>query len=164
MLLRPAAPVEAALVPAFFVPETKTVESLLSEFRRERRASAVVVDEYGGTAGLVTLEDAVEAIVGEIRDEYDTPEGFVRELGDNRYLLSGRLSIDDWTDLFGMSVDDRRMATLGGLVVSLLGHLPVEGERTRYGNIQFTVTRMRGRRVSEVLVEYAATNDGEDDS
>jgi len=115
------------LHPVWFVPETKTVESLLSAFREQHRDFAVVVDEYGGTAGLVTLEDVVEAIVGDIQDEYDRSEQNVRELGDDRYLLSGGLAIADWTEMFDLPVSDRRLATLGGLVIRLLGHLPHEG-------------------------------------
>ncbi|HUU43534.1 MAG TPA: hemolysin family protein, partial [Planctomycetota bacterium] len=137
-------PVDALLHRVWFVPETKTIESLLDEFRREKRSFAVVVDEYGGTAGLVTLEDVVEAIVGEIHDEYDTVDQTVSDLGNNRYLLPGRLSIAEWTEMFGLPVADRRLATLGGLVVRLLGHLPHEGEQVRFGNVLFTVKRMRG--------------------
>ena len=163
-LLERDRPIEELLGRVYFVPETKTVESLLAEFRQEKRSSAVVVDEYGGTAGLVTLEDVVETIVGEIHDEYDRIEPTVTELGEDRYLLSGRLAIADWTGMFGLSVADRRLATLGGLVIRLLGHLPHEGEQVCYGNVQFTVKRMRGRGVEEVLVEYVAPEAEEESS
>lgn len=154
VLLEPRKPVDQLLHRAYFVPETKTVESLLADFRREKQTFAIVVDEYGGTAGLVTLEDVVEVIVGEIHDEHDRPHETVRELGNDRYLLSGRISIADWTEMFGMPVGDRRLATLGGLVIQLLGHLPKEGEQVRCGNILFTVKRMRRRGIEKVLVEY----------
>ncbi len=154
VLLESQKPVDELLHRTYFVPETKTVESLLADFRREKQTFAIVVDEYGGTAGLVTLEDVVEVIVGEIHDEHDRPQETVRELGNNRYLLSGRLSISDWTEMFGLPVGDRRLATLGGLVIRLLGHLPKEGEQVRYGNVLFTVRRMRRHGVEQVLVEY----------
>lgn len=163
-LLGPERPIEGLLSRAWFVPETKTVESLLGEFRAENRTFAIVVDEYGGTAGLVTLEDAVEVIVGEIHDEYDIPRRPVRKLGENRYLLSGRTSITDWTEMFDMPVGDRRLATLGGLIIRLLGHLPHEGEQVKYGNLLFTVTRMRTRSIEEVQVEYVRPQDAEEEA
>jgi len=154
-LLDPDRPIAEMLERVYFVPETKTVESLLGDFRTQQRTSAIVVDEYGGTAGLVTLEDVVETIVGEIHDEHDRPEETVQDLGGDRYLLSGRITIADWAEMFGMPVGDRRLATLGGLVIQLLGHLPHEGEQVKYGNVTFTVKRMRGRGIHEVLVECA---------
>jgi CBS domain containing-hemolysin-like protein len=160
LLAPPERPLQGMLRPVHFVPETKTVESLLNEFRRQNRVFAVVVDEYGGTAGLVTLKDVVEAIVGEIREEREEAEPMVREVGENRWLLSGRLSVVDWAKMFNLAVGDRRLATLGGLVTLLLRKLPAEGEQVRYGNILFTVTRMKGPSVEEVLVEYSPEKPG----
>jgi len=140
--------------PVLFVPESKTVESLLREFRREHRQIAIVVDEYGGTEGLVTLEDILEEIVGEIGDEFDQPEPEpVRRIEEDRYLLSGDLSIREWSGIFGFDVGRGRMNTLGGFVTSLLGHLPRPGERVDYKNLSFEVEAMRGRRVATVLLE-----------
>ncbi len=153
VLLHPDRTLDDLLQKAWFVPETKSVESLLAEFRLEKKTSAVVVDEYGGTAGLATLEDVVEAIVGDIHDEHDRPETPARACGENCFVLSGRTPVADWADMFGLRVEERRPATLGGLVLLLLGRLPKEGEEVRYGNVRFTITRVRGRSVEEVLVE-----------
>lgn len=153
VFLGPHRPIDEMLQKPWFVPETKSVESLLAEFRREKKTTAVVVDEYGGTAGLVTLEDVVEAIVGDIHDEYDRPGPGPRACGENCYLLSGRTAVADWAEMFGLAVEDRRAATLGGLVLLLLGRLPKEGEQVVYGNVRFTIMRVRGRSVEEVLVE-----------
>ncbi len=160
-LLDPDTPLDAMIEKPWFVPETKSVESLLAEFRREKRTTAVVVDEYGGTAGLVTLEDVVEALVGDIHDEYDRPELSARACGENSWLLPGRTSVADWAEMFGMSVTDRRPATLGGFVLMLLGHLPKEGEQVSWGGVRFTIMRVRGRSVEEVLVEYVGGAPGE---
>jgi CBS domain containing-hemolysin-like protein len=153
VFLNPGKPVMEMINRVYYVPETKTVESLLSEFRHQKKTTAIVVDEYGGTAGLVALEDAVEAIVGEIHDEYDKPEAAVREFGENSYLLSGRVSVADWAEMFDIDVEDRRPATLGGLVIMLLGHLPKEGEQAGFANVRFTITRVRAHCIEEVLVE-----------
>jgi CBS domain containing-hemolysin-like protein len=162
VFLNPGRPLEEMLRKAYFVPESKTVESLLHEFRTLKRTAVVVVDEYGGTAGLVTLEDVVETIVGEIHDEYDLPELAARMCGENCYLLSGRLSVSEWAEMFGIVVEDRRPATLGGLVLMLLGHLPKEGEQVRYGNLRFTITRVSRHSVEEVMVEYAEPPEGQE--
>lgn len=160
-LLDPTRPIDEVLEKVYYVPESKTVESLLGEFRREKKTTAIVVDEYGGTAGLVTLEDVVEAIVGDIHDEYDVPKPKARVCGENCYVLSGRVSVSDWADVFGLTVAERRPVTLGGLVLMLLGHLPKEGEQAACGNVRFTITRVRGRSVEEVLVECSAPPAGE---
>lgn len=153
VLLDPGRPLDELMEKAWFVPEAKSVESLLGEFRREKKTTAVVVDEYGGTAGLVTLEDVVEAIVGDIHDEYDAREPAARACGENCFILSGRTAVSDWAGMFGLPAQDRRPATLGGLVLLLLGHLPKEGEQVQHGNVRFTITRVRGRSIEEVLVE-----------
>ena len=153
VFLNPGKPVMEMVNKVYYVPETKTVESLLSEFRHLKKTSAIVVDEYGGTAGLVALEDAVEAIVGELHDEYDKRERAVRVFGENSYLLSGRVPVSEWAEMFDIDVEDRRPATLGGLVIMLLGHLPREGEQASYSNVRFTITRVRGHCIEEVLVE-----------
>ena len=136
-----------------FIPETKTVESLLREFRKEKKKVAIVVDEYGGTEGMVTLEDILEAVVGEIEDEYDRGEELVRKVGEGAYLLAGRLSIREWSQIFRTDLPAEGVDTLGGFIVFSLGRLPREGDRVRHGNLQFTVRRVLGRRVQQILVE-----------
>ncbi len=161
-LMNPDKPVRELVRTVAFVPETKTVESMLQEFRRTNTQFAIVVDEYAGTAGLVTLEDLAEEIVGEIEDEYDQPQEPVGHLGPGSYRLSGRLSIRDWEDIFDIGLKERHVNTVGGLVVSLLGHLPGVGEKVKLGNLVFTVSRMSRRRVEQVTVELCENgNDAE---
>jgi CBS domain containing-hemolysin-like protein len=143
-----------------FVPETKTVESLLREFRNEKRSVAIVVDEYGGTEGMVTLEDILEAIVGEIEDEYDRGEEPVRKVGEDAYLLAGGLSIREWSQTFGMDLPAEGADTLGGYIVFSLGRLPVEGDVVRYRNLEFTVKRVVGRRVQRILARATGPGAG----
>lgn len=136
-----------------FVPETKTVESLLRQFRKEGQSVAIVLDEYGGTEGMVTLEDILEAIVGEIEDEYDRGEDPVRQVGKDAYLLAGGLSIREWEQIFGVDLPAEGVGTLGGFIVFSLGRLPKKGDVVRYRNLSFTVRRVAGRRVQRILVE-----------
>ena len=160
LFLHPSDDVRAHVRAVPFVPESKTIESLLRDFRREHRQIAIVVDEYGGTEGLITLEDILEEIVGEISDEFDQPEPDpVTKIEEDRYLLSGDLSIRDWSGLFGFDVDSGRLNTLGGFVTSLLGHVPRKGDRVDYRNLSFEVASTRGHRVATVLLERREPDD-----
>ena len=136
-----------------FVPDTARIEPVLHQFRERKCQFAVVVDEYGGWAGIVTLEDIVEEIVGDISDEFDTDVEPVQKIGPDKYVLSGGVSIRDWSEIFGIDLDLAEVATLGGFIVLRLGRLPHEGEAVRLGNLVFTVRRISGRRVAEVLIE-----------
>jgi CBS domain containing-hemolysin-like protein len=120
-------PVSAVLRPASFVPDTKNAGDLLREMQRRRNHVAVVVDEYGGTAGLVTIEDILEEIVGEITDEYDQELPPVQELGDGRYRVTSRLDIGDLGELYGLALDDEDVETVGGLLAKFLGRVPIPG-------------------------------------
>lgn len=138
-----------------FVPETKRVASLLTEIRRAKSHLFVVVDEYGGTAGLVTLEDILEELVGEITDESDPT---VEEDGDDQCIeagitLSGRLNIDDANEEYGLALEKDGWDTVGGLVLDLAGRVPQEGECYDTERYRLTVVRMHGRRIEEVLIE-----------
>lgn len=151
--LAPDRPLATLVRPVHYVPETKTVESLLKEFRANRIQLAMVVDEYGGVAGLVTLEDCLEEIVGEIEDETDRPGPEpVRRLGPAEYLLAGNLSIRSWADLFDQDRPDvgGRYSTVAGFVTSLLGRVPRQGDAATWRNLEFTVEEVRRRRVMRV--------------
>ena len=151
--LNPEAPLADLVRPVHYVPETKAVESLLKTFRARRIQFAVVVDEYGGLAGLVTLEDCLEEIVGEIEDETDVPAAEpVQRLGPSQYLLAGNLSIRSWEDLFGMDLPEGggRHTTVAGFVTSLLERLPQRGDTARWRNLEFCVDEVRRRRVTRV--------------
>ncbi|MGM0983572.1 MAG: HlyC/CorC family transporter [Pseudomonadota bacterium] len=139
---------DEVLRPAMFVPESKRLNSLLKEFQDTRNHMAVVVDEYGGTAGIVTIEDILEEIVGEIEDEHDIDEEIdIRELGDDRYAIRALTTIEDFNDRFGTRFSDDEFDTLGGLVMQRFGHLPGRGEHTDIGGWRFTVLNADNRRI-----------------
>jgi CBS domain containing-hemolysin-like protein len=147
--------VERLLRPAHFVPETKRVSDLLKEFQRQQVQSAVVVDEYGGTAGLVTIEDLLEEIVGEIQDEYDVEEPMIERLSDDEARVDGRANVDDLADLFGTDVpleDEDEYDTVGGLIYHRIGGVPRPGDQVSLDGLTLTVEKTDGRRVSKVLV------------
>jgi CBS domain containing-hemolysin-like protein len=146
-----AASVQTLMRPAHFVPETKKVFDLLRELQREKVHLAIVVDEYGGTAGLVTIEDLLEEIVGEIADEYDTEERMIEE-SEQGYLVDGRLSVEDLAALVGMPLPDENWDTVGGLILGLAGRVPEEGETFQVDGVQLTAERVQGRRVARVRV------------
>ncbi len=135
---------------AYFVPETKRVSDLLAEFRRSNQQLAVVQDEYTGTEGIVSLEDLIEEIVGDIRDEYDVDEPEVQVLSATESIIDGRMSIDDVNDRLGIELPHEDVNTIGGLVFSLLGQEPVSGDRVHSDGVDFVVEAMDGQRVSSV--------------
>ncbi|MBK1648189.1 HlyC/CorC family transporter [Rhabdochromatium marinum] len=133
---------------AIFVPESKRLNVLLKEFRSSRNHMAIVVDEYGAAAGLATIEDVLEQIVGEIEDEHDFDEGaFIFKRGKGEYTVKARTSIEDFNDYFGSELSSEDVDTIGGLVVHALGKLPVRGERIEVEGFRFTVLRADSRRV-----------------
>ncbi len=151
---RSDAPLQTLMRPAYFVPLTKNVKNLLTEMRKHRVHIAIVVDEYGGTAGLVTIEDILEEIVGEIQDEYDAVEEvLVQRLPAGGYLINGRLDIYSLEKLLHVELSDDDADTVGGFVLSQLGHVPAPGEATERKGWLFTVLHLDGRRVSKLRVE-----------
>jgi putative hemolysin len=137
--------------PAFFVPEAKKLDDLLTEMQSNRTHIAIVVDEYGGVAGLVTLEDILEEIIGEIRDEYDQSEElpFVK-INDNEYVFQGNIDLDDFNETMGTEIEKDMADTLGGLMYGLMGKVPVGGEQVIVENVQLTVEKVVGRRIQKV--------------
>ena len=136
-----------------FVPETKKISELLREFQGRRMHMAVVVDEYGGTAGLVTLEDILEEIVGEIRDEYDVEEDLIKVLDERTAEVLAKINLHDLNEELGLELPDEEFDTLGGFVYDLAGEVPEKGTRWSHGNIDFTVLDVRGQRIAKVRVE-----------
>ncbi len=152
------------LRPALFVPETKQVDSLFREMQRDHTQMSVVVDEYGGTAGIVTLEDMIEEIVGNLQDEYDEEEAEIVRRDDTTFVMDGKTALDDVADAVGAAMPEDDYDTLAGLVVGLLDRIPDEGEQpeTRYANIAFKVLEMDERRVSKIQVTILpSTADGD---
>ncbi len=136
---------------AFFVPETKKVDELLAEMQKNGVHMTLVVDEYGGVAGVVTLEDIVEEIVGEIYDEYDqVEEQLFQKLSENDYNFLGRVPLDDFNDVTGLNIATDNADTLGGFLYGELGHIPAPGELVQAGGVDFVIEEVIGRRILKV--------------
>ncbi len=150
LFLKPGVPLDRLLQPVQFVPEQKTVESLLEFFRETETDMAVVVDEYGGIAGSVRLEDIAEEVFGRI----ETPPKLepIQILGPFQYRLAGDLAIHDWADVLGVDLEETRVSTIGGLVTTLLGKIPRRGDTAYIGNLKFTVERVRRHRTETVIL------------
>jgi CBS domain containing-hemolysin-like protein len=144
--------VSALMREAHFVPETKKVSELMREMQTKKFHLAIVVDEYGGTAGLVTLEDLIEELVGEIEDEYDVEEAPVEKLPNGDLRVTARMSMDQVNELLGAELPEGDWDTVGGLVYSLLGHVPTEGESASLNGFQLTAERVQGRRIGRVRI------------
>lgn len=151
-------PVSEVFRKAVFVPEQKRVAELLREMQTRKYHLAMAVDEYGGTAGLVTLEDVLEEIVGEITDEYDIDEAGVQELPDGRLRIPGRTPIDDLNELLGADLPSDEWDTVGGLIFDLVGHVPAEGESVSLQGMDFVAERVQGRRIVSVTVTSNGTS------
>ena len=137
--------------PVHFVPESQRVRSLMRELQKENQHMAIVVDEYGNVAGVVTLEDLVEEIVGEIRDEHEARADIVRE-SENSYIVPGRMDVDRLMELFGVRPEDREAATVAGLVSELLGRIPAPGEVVEDDGLRFEVLEASSRRVERLRI------------
>ena len=133
-----------------FVPETKRVDELFKEMQKNKIQIALVFDEYGGISGLVTIEDILEEIVGEIQDEFDIEEKPVQRLGENAYLVSGAFNIDDFNEMFNVNLSGEEASTIGGLLLEHFGRLPNPGEEIIIENIKFIVSKVRNRRIVQV--------------
>jgi len=136
--------------PPAFIPISKRIDAQLREFQATRTHIAIVSDEYGGTAGLVTIEDILEEIVGEIRDEYDVEEPQIRQEGNTRYWVSGGVPVDELAERLGTEFDVEDVTTVGGLVYALFGRVPKSGETLVYGGFKIVVERVRRRRIERV--------------
>jgi CBS domain containing-hemolysin-like protein len=138
--------------PAHFVPESKKAADLLREMQREKFHVALVTDEYGSVVGLVTLEDLLEELVGEIEDEFDRAEPDIAQVAENVFRVDGKVAIDEVNDLFDVELPDEEWDTVGGLMLGLLGSIPKEGEEVSFQGLVFKAERVDGRRISKVLI------------
>ena len=144
---------EKLLRPATIIPETKRLSLLLREFREQRYHMAVVVDEYGSVAGLVTIEDILEEIVGEIEDETDEEEADqIQLVGENRFAVMATTEVEDFNEYFESSFSNEEYDTIGGLITGHMGHLPKVGETVSVGNMLFKITEADNRRISQLVV------------
>ncbi|MDQ7849784.1 MAG: hemolysin family protein, partial [Armatimonadota bacterium] len=157
-LLRPltagqlSAPVTELLRPAYYIPESKRLDELFREMQRRKVPLAIVVDEYGGTSGLVTVEDLLEEIVGPIMDEHDVEERLVEVINDQVALVAGRASIEEVNDQLHLALPAGEVDTVGGFVYSLLGHVPEPGERISYDGLEIVVEQVEGQRIGKVKI------------
>ena len=143
--------------PPYVVPENKDLGALLAEFRKANQHMAVVVDEYGATAGIVTLEDLLEEIVGDIEDEFDLPDESVERLDERRIRIAGSFTIDDFNEEFGTALDDEDFHTVGGYVFGHLGRAAEAGDEVRDNGLHFTVLETSGSRILRLEVEFLET-------
>jgi putative hemolysin len=151
------APLASLARPAYVVPENKDLGALLAEFRKANQHMAVVVDEYGATAGIVTLEDLLEEIVGEIEDEFDLPDESVERLDERRIRISGSFTIDDFNEQFGTKLDDEDFHTVAGYVFGHLGRAAEAGDEVLDSGLNFTVLETSGTRILRLEVEFLET-------
>jgi magnesium and cobalt transporter len=143
----------------YFVPETKNVEELLQEFRTKRVHMAIVIDEYGGTSGLITIEDLIEEIVGDIQDEYDAEEEWLVEEPDGSVLVDARLNIEELEEHFETTVTREKFDTVGGYLFNLFGHVPQIGEEIREGDLVMTVVDSDARKVRKARIRRTVASE-----
>jgi len=146
--------IEEILRRPYIVPETKDIAALLTEFRRTNQHMAIVVDEYGDMEGIVTLEDVIEEIVGEIEDEFDLPDESVEKLDDGRIRIDGTFPIDDFNEQFGSELPIEDYHTMGGYVFGLLGRAPLAGDQLEDDALRFTVIDLEGSRIDRLEIEF----------
>jgi CBS domain containing-hemolysin-like protein len=155
--------IESIMRPATYVPDSKPIDELLREMQARQTHCAVVIDEYGGTAGLVTIEDILEEIVGEITDEYDQETPPIEQLADGRARITARLPVEDLAELFGVEIEVDEVDTVGGLLAHALGRVPIAGSQATVAGLRLTAENIAGRRnkVGTVLVERVAAEPDE---
>ncbi len=145
-------PIRELVRPAYFVPETKKLDDLLHEIRQRRVHMVIVVDEYGSVAGLVTIEDLVEEIVGDIQDEYDREEVLYERVNENEYIFDAKISIEEFNEVMGTNLESEYYDTLGGFLYDKLDKIPVAGDTITFEGLTYTVLATRGRRITKVSV------------
>jgi CBS domain containing-hemolysin-like protein len=157
------APLREIVREPHYIPETKKVAELLREMQRDKFHIALVTDEYGSVSGLVTLEDLLEELVGEIADEYDREEPELVPVGDGLYRVSGKASIDDVNELLDVELPDEEWDTVAGLMLELFGRIPKSGDEVTFEGLTFTAEEVQGRRISKVLIAMQPDPDGQRD-
>ena len=137
----------------FYIPESKNLDELLQEFKKRRVHIAIVIDEYGGTSGLITIEDLLEQIVGDIQDEYDTEEELIQPQADGSTIIDARVPIEEFEELFDIEVERDKFDTVGGLIFALLGRIPRTGDEVSTAGIRLTVLSAGERRIGKLRAE-----------
>jgi CBS domain containing-hemolysin-like protein len=154
--LQPEGLIGELVRPTYFVPETKRIGKLFTEMQSLGYQMAVVVDEFGGTAGMVTLEQLVEEIVGEVRDELVKETKEYEVIGEHTFQVDGSMRLDEVNDELGLSLPKGDYDTIAGFVLSILGHIPEKGEQVRYADLRLVVEEMKGMRIEKILIEKIA--------
>ena len=147
--------IESIIRQAYFVPETKNIDSLLYEMQRQKQQIAILIDEYGGFSGIVTMEDIIEQVVGDIDDEYDEEEEIIDKVNDNIYLVDGDVDLDDLDEELGIDLVSEYSETIGGFIIDMLGEIPDEndvGRIVEFENYQFKIMAIQDRRIERVKI------------
>lgn len=157
--------IEKILRPVLLVPETMTMDNLIREFQKGHIQMAIVIDEFGGTAGLITLEDVLEEIFGEVQDEFDAEEADIKQIEENTYLANAMMRIDEINEFFGIEIIDEDVDTIGGYVVKLLGRIAQAGDVASSENLEFQVKEIDGARITKLVItkKVRATEEESDD-
>ena len=145
-------PIKSLIRTKLFVPESKPIDELMVDMQKKRNHLAIVVDEYGGTTGIITIEDILEEIVGDIKDEYDIDERLYHKTGWNKYIINARMEIDQIRERLHLSLPDGDFETLGGFLLEKFGHIPKAGEILKYQDITFTIVSADERSIGEVRI------------
>ncbi len=150
---------------AYFVPENKKADALLQEFIKNKLQIAIVIDEYGGVSGLVTMEDLMEEIVGEIQDEYDKEEEPIKKIDDNTYLVNGLINLYTLSEELGIKIieEDEDFDTLSGLILEILSRIPKEGEKIKYKNLEFEIVKINKHRIEKVIIKRLNEEEDEEE-
>ena len=148
---------------AYFVPETKNIDSLLKELQLKKVQMAIVVDEYGGTEGLITMEDIIEEIVGEILDEYDEDEKLFEKIDINTFKVDPKITVSEFNSLMDANIPEELFDTLGGLLYDLIGHIPHPGEEVNFENLKFKIIQVEGKRIKKALIKRLAVKPPDDE-
>ncbi len=146
----------------YFVPETKRLSDLLSDLRKRKTHMSVIIDEFGDVSGIATMEDILEELFGEIRDEYDREEDELRDIDEMTNVISGKMAIDKFNQIFGTEIEDEEFETIAGFILHLFGYLPKRGEKVFHGDIEFTVEKLKGIRILDVKVQKMQAEGGDD--
>ena len=145
--------IEKLLRPVFLVPETITMDNLVREFQKRQSQLAIVIDEFGGTSGLITLEDVLEEIFGEVQDEFDKDEeADIKEIAENKYIANAMMRLDEITEFFEIEILDEDVDTIGGFVVKLLGRIALVGDIVEFENLEFNVKEIDGARITKLII------------
>ena len=158
--------IESIIRQAYFVPETKNIDSLLYEMQRQKQQIAILIDEYGGFSGIVTMEDIIEQVVGDIDDEYDEEEEIIDKVDDNIYLVDGDVDLDDLDEELGIDLVSETSETIGGFIIDMLGEIPDEndvGRIVEFENYQFKIMAIQDRRIERVKI-YILPKETEENS